>query len=89
MRLAIAASLQDMEGTVNPTTPPRSPLLSPIVDDDDDENFLQGAILASIEAAEQSRLANFHANQVMMSPPSSPPPPVSYTHLTLPTIYSV
>ena len=92
MRLAIAASLQDMNDTgscapfspatsprspsLSPRSPllsPRSPLLSPIVEDDTEDDLLQGAILASIEAAEQSRLANFHANQVLMSPPASPP----------------
>jgi hypothetical protein len=79
MRIAIMASLHEMGGTRNNIppvmmTPPRSPLLSPRLDGEDDieNDLLQEAIRASIEAAEHARLANFHANQVLNSPPVSP-----------------
>ena len=80
MRIAIMASLQETqipitEAPVIIRTPPRSPLMTPpeIYDDDDDNTediLMQEAIAASIEAAEQARLATFHANQIVASPAS-------------------
>ena len=73
LRIAIMNSLQDP--TILPPmivrTPPRSPLQSPIIEEDDvEDELLQQAIQASITAAEQARLATFHANQVVAAPMS-------------------
>ena len=81
MRMAIMSSFQDLNKNNNNnnnnnippiiSSPPRNPLLSPEVDDSDDiENaLLQEAIRMSIEAAEHARVANYHANQLVSSPP--------------------
>lgn len=84
LRIAIMASLQEANlpaTTIPPIvrTPPRSPLITtPDVNEDEDieDALLQEAIQASILAAEQARLANFHANQVINAPvsPRGPSP---------------
>ena len=85
MRIAIMASLQDIPIPTSPrrltnppivATPPRSPMQSPIMTEENEieDVLFQEAIKASIEAAEQARLATFHANQIatLISPPVSP-----------------
>jgi len=70
MRIAIMASLE--ETRKSPITQTIKPLPSPprTEEEDIEDILLQEAIQASITAAEQARIATFHANQVAVTPSS-------------------